>query len=62
MTIIVIPDSSKRPVLLFLREGDLDMLGIIVGIIITIVVFSVFGPVAGVCWILFGLLIAHLTR
>ena len=31
------------------------MLGVIIGIVITILIFSVFGPVAGVCWVLFGL-------
>ena len=40
----------------------MEILGLIIGVVITLLIFAVFGPVAGICWIVFGCIIGHLTR
>ena len=38
------------------------ILGLTIGVVITLLIFAVFGPVAGIGWIVFGCIIGHLTR
>ena len=38
------------------------IIGIIIGILITIAIFNTFGPIAGIAWVIFGLIFGYITR
>ena len=38
------------------------MIGIILGLILTVFIFIQFGPAVGICWLIIGMFLAHITR